>query len=47
LSGGCNLNRTIPELLKQGGFTIQGMEAAYIPGWKPASFNYWGTARPC
>jgi SAM-dependent methyltransferase len=47
LSGGCNLNRTIPELLKQGGFTIQEMEAAYIPGWKPASFNYWGTARPC
>jgi SAM-dependent methyltransferase len=47
VSGGCNLNRPISELLKQGGFTIQEMEAAYIPGWKPASFNYWGTARPC
>jgi len=46
VSGGCNLNRAAPELLRQGGFTIQEMEAAYIPGWKPASFNYWGTARP-
>jgi ubiquinone/menaquinone biosynthesis C-methylase UbiE len=46
VSGGCNLNRTAPELLQQGGFTIQEMEAAYIPGWKPASYNYWGIARP-
>jgi len=47
LSGGCNLNRSAPELLQQAGFTILSMKAAYIPGWKPASFNYWGTARPC
>lgn len=46
LSGGCNLNRSAPELLQQAGFRILAMEAAYIPGWKPASFNYWGTARP-
>lgn len=46
VSGGCNLNRTAPDLLRQGGFTIQEMEAAYIPGWKPASFNYRGIARP-
>jgi len=46
VSGGCNLNRATPELLLQGGFKIQEMEAGYIPGWKPASFNYWGIARP-
>jgi hypothetical protein len=44
LSGGCNLNRPIPALLEQGGFRIRHMETMYLPGWRPASFNYWGTA---
>ncbi len=44
LGGGCNLNRAIPDLIGQGGFRITGMETMYIPGWRPASFNYWGTA---
>lgn len=44
IGGGCHLNRRIPELLEQAGFHVQGLQAAYIPGWKPASFNYWGTA---
>jgi len=44
MGGGCNLNRAIPNLIQQGGFKIKGMEAMYIPGWRPASFNYWGTA---
>jgi ubiquinone/menaquinone biosynthesis C-methylase UbiE len=44
LGGGCNLNRPIPELIEQGGFKIHTMETMYIPGWKPACFNYWGTA---
>jgi hypothetical protein len=38
------LNRAIPEVIEQGGFGIKGMETMYIPGWRPASFNYWGTA---
>jgi ubiquinone/menaquinone biosynthesis C-methylase UbiE len=46
MAGGCNLNRTVPELLVQGGFTIQELETGYIPGWKPASFIYRGIARP-
>jgi ubiquinone/menaquinone biosynthesis C-methylase UbiE len=46
MAGGCNLNRTAPELLVQGGFMIQELETGYIPGWKPASFNYRGIARP-
>ncbi len=42
--GGCNLNRDIPDLINSNGFKISQVETMYIPGWKPASFNYWGTA---
>jgi ubiquinone/menaquinone biosynthesis C-methylase UbiE len=45
LGGGCNLNRNIPRLLEGVGFEIRALDRMYIPGWKPASFNYWGTAR--
>jgi len=44
VGGGCHLNRDIPTLIEQGGFRINEMEAMYIPGWRPASYNYWGTA---
>lgn len=44
--GGCNLNRDIPGLIDSNGFKIDKIESMYIPGWKPASFNYWGTATP-
>lgn len=44
IGGGCNLNRPIPELIEQAGFRIRNLETMYIPGWKPASFNYWGVA---
>jgi ubiquinone/menaquinone biosynthesis C-methylase UbiE len=44
LGGGCNLNRPIPLLLEQGGFRLHEMSSMYIPGWRPASFNYWGRA---
>jgi ubiquinone/menaquinone biosynthesis C-methylase UbiE len=46
LGGGCNLNRPIPRLLKESGFASTDMQTMYIPGWKPACFNYWGSARP-
>jgi len=45
LAGGCNLNRSIPGLLEQSGFKSDDMQSMYLPGWKPATFNYWGTAR--
>ena len=46
LGGGCNLNRKIPELIKTGGFKFSKIETMYIPGFKPAFFNYWGVAKP-
>ena len=44
VSGGCQLNRPIPQLIEEGGFRIRDMQASYIGGWRPASFNYWGVA---
>ena len=44
LAGGCNMNRPIAGLLKQSGFVCEDMQNMYLPGWKPASYNYWGTA---
>jgi len=44
LAGGCNLNRPIVDLLEQSGFTLTDIQTMYLPGWKPGSFNYWGTA---
>jgi ubiquinone/menaquinone biosynthesis C-methylase UbiE len=46
LGGGCNLNREIPDLIDAGGFEIDGIETMYLPGFRPAAFNYWGTASP-
>lgn len=44
LGGGCRLNRAIPDLIEAGGFTVSEVETMYIPGWRPACYNYWGTA---
>ena len=44
LGGGCHLDRPIPQLLETAGFHSRDLQARYIPGWKPACFNYWGTA---
>jgi ubiquinone/menaquinone biosynthesis C-methylase UbiE len=46
LAGGCHLNRAIPGLIEAGGFQITNMETMYLPGWKFATFNYWGQAKP-
>jgi ubiquinone/menaquinone biosynthesis C-methylase UbiE len=45
LGGGCTLNRDIPLIIENNGLIINKMDTMYIPGWKPASFNYWGTAK--
>ena len=43
-AGGCHLDRDIPAILRQGGFKVQGVETMYLPGWRPGTFNYWGSA---
>ncbi len=45
IAGGCNLNRDIPGLLEEAGFSIGDMQTMYLPKtprW--ASFNVWGDA---
>lgn len=45
LAGGCNMNRDIPALLRNGGFRIEDDNRMYIPGIRALSYNYWGAAR--
>lgn len=45
-SGGCHLDRPIPTLLEKAGFRIDDLSTMYLPGWKLAAFNFWGSARP-
>lgn len=45
IAGGCHLNRDIPELLTQGGFSIKQIEAQYMnKSPRIVSFTYWGYA---
>jgi len=44
LGGGCNLNRNIEILISDNALHFQSINKMYIPGWKPASYNYWGVA---
>lgn len=43
-AGGCHLDRDIPALLREDGFHIAELETLYLPGPKPLTYNYWGTA---
>jgi ubiquinone/menaquinone biosynthesis C-methylase UbiE len=45
LSGGCNMDRDIPALLRDGGFDIEDDNRMYIPGVRALSYNFWGAAR--
>jgi ubiquinone/menaquinone biosynthesis C-methylase UbiE len=47
IGGGCNLDRDIPALIRQGGFRIETLDTMYLPGPSVlhfSNFNYWGTA---
>lgn len=44
IAGGCHLNRPIPQYLQQGGFKINKIESAYIPGPRFLSFEHCGVA---
>jgi ubiquinone/menaquinone biosynthesis C-methylase UbiE len=45
-SGGCHLNRPIRSMIEGDGFRIERIETGYIPGPKPMTFMYEGSARP-
>ena len=45
IAGGCNLNRNIPKILESSGFEVYENNQMYIPGYKFASYNFWGEAR--
>jgi ubiquinone/menaquinone biosynthesis C-methylase UbiE len=46
LSGGCHLNRAMGELIQNAGFPIERLDTGYMPGPKPMTFMYQGSARP-
>lgn len=45
VAGGCNMNRDIPGLLREGGFKLAIDERDYIPGPRVLCYNYWGVAK--
>ncbi|MDP3856993.1 MAG: class I SAM-dependent methyltransferase [Stagnimonas sp.] len=44
IAGGCQLHRDVPQLLKDGGFRVQEMERKYLPGPRPWTYLYAGSA---
>jgi ubiquinone/menaquinone biosynthesis C-methylase UbiE len=46
ISGGCRLNRPIQALIEGAGYRIERIETGYMPGLKPMTFMYEGSARP-
>lgn len=46
VGGGCHLNRPIRSMIEGAGFRIDRIETGYIPGPKPMTFMYEGSARP-
>jgi ubiquinone/menaquinone biosynthesis C-methylase UbiE len=45
IDGGCHLNRPIAQLVEGAGFRIERMENSYMPGPKPMTYMYEGSAR--
>ena len=46
ISGGCHLNRPINSMIEGAGFRIDRVETGYIPGPRPMTYMYEGSARP-
>lgn len=46
INGGCHLNRPIQALIEGAGYRIERIETGYMPGPKPMTFMYEGSARP-
>jgi len=46
IAGGCHLNRPIRSMIEGAGFRIDRIETGYIPGPRPMTYMYEGSARP-
>jgi len=46
ISGGCHLNRPIRSMIEGSGFRVDRLETGYMPGPKPMTFMYEGSAHP-
>jgi ubiquinone/menaquinone biosynthesis C-methylase UbiE len=46
VSGGCNLNRPVAELVADAGFALERIDTGYMRGPKPMTYMYEGSARP-
>jgi SAM-dependent methyltransferase len=46
ISGGCRLDRPIDELIRAAGFGIAALDTGHMPGPKPWTFMYQGSAVP-
>jgi ubiquinone/menaquinone biosynthesis C-methylase UbiE len=46
IGGGCHLNRPIRTMIESAGFRIDRVDTGYMPGPKPMTFMYEGSARP-
>ncbi|MGP1678402.1 MAG: class I SAM-dependent methyltransferase [Burkholderiales bacterium] len=44
VAGGCHLNRDVPALLLEAGFECKPVQAMYLPGPRPLTYNFWGVA---
>lgn len=44
ISGGCHLNRPIAKLIEDAGFHVDRLETGYMPGPKPMTYMYEGSA---
>ena len=45
VTGGCHLNRKIDELIEAAGFQITELKTCYMPGPRPMTYTYQGSAR--
>lgn len=44
ISGGCHLNRPIQAMIEGAGFQVERIQTGYMPGLKPMTFMYEGSA---
>jgi ubiquinone/menaquinone biosynthesis C-methylase UbiE len=44
IAGGCHLDRRIDELIRAAGFRIESLDTGHMPGPKPWTFMYQGSA---